>query len=75
MSRQVRVRKLNKSTSQQIFREDEIDSAEYKALLNQASFSIESGVEKSEEKVLTPSYLRPLVTFRSHDQISDDLNV
>jgi enhancer of polycomb-like protein len=58
MSRQVRVRKLNKSTSQQVYREDEIDSAEYKALLNQASYSVESGVEKSEEKVLSPSYLR-----------------
>jgi enhancer of polycomb-like protein len=58
MSRQVRVRKLNKSTSQQVYREDEIDSAEYKALLNQASYSVESGVEKSEEKVSSPSYLR-----------------
>lgn len=61
MSRQVRVRKLNKSTSQQVFQEDEIDSAEYKALLNQLSVSIESGVEKSEEKVLTPSYLRAMI--------------
>lgn len=46
MSRQVRVRKLNKSTSQQVYREDEIDSAEYKALLNQHAVSLETGVEK-----------------------------
>jgi enhancer of polycomb-like protein len=63
MSRQVRVRKLNKSTSQQVYREDEIDSAEYKTLLNQLHVSVDSGVEKSEEKVQTPSYLRDFISI------------
>ncbi len=49
-SRTIRQRKLGKSTSQQVLRESEIDPAEYKALISQ-SIQIESGVEKSEEKV------------------------
>lgn len=60
--RQIRVRKLGKNTPQQVLREDEIDPAEYKSLLSQ-TIQIESGVEKSEEKV-SPIYLRSL--FHGH---------
>lgn len=45
----VRQRKLNKTTSQQILREDQIDSAEYNSLQNQ--YHVETGVERSEENV------------------------
>ncbi|KAF4625459.1 hypothetical protein G7Y89_g12707 [Cudoniella acicularis] len=46
-ARVVRQRKLNKNTSQQILREDQIDSAEYDSLQNQ--YHVETGVERSEE--------------------------
>jgi enhancer of polycomb-like protein len=49
-SRVVRQRKLGKTTLQQVLREDEIDPAEYSSL--QGSHNVETGVEKSEEKVL-----------------------
>ncbi len=55
----LRQRKLGKSTSQQVLREDEIDSQEYKSLISQ-SIQIESGVEKSEEKVHNPD-LSPII--------------
>ncbi|KAF8859574.1 putative enhancer of polycomb-like protein 1 [Acephala macrosclerotiorum] len=47
--RATRVKKLAKNFSQQVLREDQLDSAEYSSLL-QSQSSIETGVEKSEEK-------------------------
>lgn len=46
--RSVRAKKLSKSQLQAVLREDEIDSEEYSSLQNQ--YSVETGVEKSEEK-------------------------
>ncbi|RDL35118.1 Enhancer of polycomb-like protein [Venustampulla echinocandica] len=46
-ARVVRQRKLNKSTLQQILREDQIESAEFHSLQNQ--YHVETGVERSEE--------------------------
>jgi hypothetical protein len=48
-ARVVRQRKLAKSTFQQVLREDQVESAEYNSLQNQ--YNVETGVEKSEEKV------------------------
>ena len=45
----VRQRKLAKSTLQQVLREDQIESADYDSL--QGQYNVETGVEKSEEKV------------------------
>jgi enhancer of polycomb-like protein len=45
----VRVKKLNRSTGQQILREDQIDPTEYDSL--QGHYKIETGVEKGEEGV------------------------
>jgi hypothetical protein len=64
-TRVVRIRKLGKNTSQQVLREDEIDSAEYKSL--QRDYSIETGVEKSEEKVHKPDLLKSRYQHESHD--------
>jgi enhancer of polycomb-like protein len=50
-ARAVRVRKLNKSTLQQVLREDQIESAEFDSLQNQ--YHVETGVERSEENVST----------------------
>lgn len=50
-SRSVRVRKLAKSTQQQVLREDQLDSAEYKSLQTQSNVGpTVTGVESSEEK-------------------------
>lgn len=51
--RATRVKKLAKNFSQQVLREDQLDSAEYSSLL-QSQSSVETGVEKSEEKVRAP---------------------
>jgi enhancer of polycomb-like protein len=61
-ARVVRQRKLNKSTLQQVLREDEIESAEYDSLQNQ--YHVETGVERSEENVSVTCYL-----LWSHDMI------
>ncbi|ESZ99430.1 hypothetical protein SBOR_0192 [Sclerotinia borealis F-4128] len=45
--RVVRQKKLNRSTHQQILREDQIESAEYDSL--QGQYKVETGVEKGEE--------------------------
>ncbi|KAG4034060.1 hypothetical protein MFRU_003g00360 [Monilinia fructicola] len=45
--RVVRQKKLNRSTHQQILREDQIESAEYDSL--QGQYKVETGVEKAEE--------------------------
>lgn len=47
--RVVRQKKLNRSTHQQILREDQIESAEYDSL--QGQYKVETGVEKAEENV------------------------
>ncbi len=47
-ARQVRIRKLAKTTPQPVLREDQIDASEYSSLQNQ--YNVETGVEKSEEK-------------------------
>ena len=47
--RVVRQRKLAKSTLQQVLREDQIESVDYDSL--QGQYTVETGVEKTEEKV------------------------
>lgn len=47
--RVVRQKKLNRSTHQQVLREDQIESAEYDSL--QGQHKVETGVEKAEENV------------------------
>ncbi|RKF75291.1 Enhancer of polycomb-like protein 1 [Golovinomyces cichoracearum] len=47
-ARQVRIRKLAKNAPQIVLREDQIEPAEYSSLQNQ--YTVETGVEKSEEK-------------------------
>jgi enhancer of polycomb-like protein len=49
LPRLVRIKKLSRQSGQTILREDQLDSAEYSSL--QANYNVETGVEKSEEKV------------------------
>lgn len=47
------MRKLAKNTVQQVLREDQLDSTEYSQLQTQST--IETGVEKNEEKARDPN--------------------
>jgi hypothetical protein len=59
--RTVRTRKLNNKIPLQVLREDEIESTEYKELLEN-QFKVETGVEKSEENVSSPIFRHGHVT-------------
>ncbi len=63
--RATRVKKLAKNTTQQVLREDQLDSAEYSSLQTQSN--IETGVENSEEKARD-------YTDRSHDAFANILS-
>ena len=58
-TRVVRIKKLSKSQGQTILREDQID--DYDSL--QSQYTVDTGVEKSEEKVRSYSFVANLFCY------------